>query len=268
MEIVKISAHAYQLHNRPSGINVGCVVTDDGVILIDTGSSEKMAAEIAGTVREITNRPITYAINTHAHRDHTGGNGFFEVPVIAHQSCYEELERARNARELARPGRQNGDGRDEDAIQLPSICFSDDGYLYAGGLLISIAHSPGHTDGAVVVHIPEERVVFAGDNIWVDSYPVIDRADPFQWRASLFRMQQMNAKHLVPGRGRLAQSDDLDTMYQYFDNLITTAESLRREGMSRERILASERFLRLDTTGECPAHRENINQVMKSIADR
>ncbi|MBI4863153.1 MAG: MBL fold metallo-hydrolase [Candidatus Riflebacteria bacterium] len=264
MEIVKVSPSAYQLTDRASSLNTGVVVTDDGVVLIDTGASSEMAERIQARVREITDRPIVYAINTHFHAQHTMGNRTFPVAVIGHRDCYERMCQMRQIREPDFHKVCGGRGVQEEIVP-PTVRFDRDGYLYIGGLLIGLTHCPGHTDGSIVVHIPSERVLFASDNLCVEGCPVLDGGDPARWMESLVRMQCMGATTLVPGRGRLGRADDLQSMYLYFESLFSTAARLHRQGLSGEELASSDQMLRLTDCCELTVHRENIHQVIKSL---
>jgi glyoxylase-like metal-dependent hydrolase (beta-lactamase superfamily II) len=228
MEIVKVSRSAYHLCDSATSANFGCVVTPDGVIVIDPGCSAQMASTIHSRIRDITDQPIAYAINTHGHVDHSLGNGHFDVPVIAHQSCYQAMERARAAqeRELARHDGARG-GKAAELISLPTVSFTEDGYLYVGGVLLELLHTPGRRDGALAVHLPDEKVLFVGDTVHVDAYPVIEQANTFRWMETLVRLRALGATKIIAARGRAATLADIDRQIAHFQTRVSVLDPLR-----------------------------------------
>lgn len=201
MEIVQISPSAYVLRDPKSSINVGCVVTPDGVILVDSGCTAQLAAGIPARVREITEQPIAYVISTQA-RAEIAMQAHFDAPVIAHASA-------------ARPA---------DAQSPATVSFTEDGYLYVGGVLLELLHAPGRHEGSLAVHLPDERVLFAGDAVHVDTLPMTANANAFRWRETLVRLRSLSAGKVVPGRGRVATQADVDRHIGHLQSLIASAD--------------------------------------------
>jgi glyoxylase-like metal-dependent hydrolase (beta-lactamase superfamily II) len=270
MEIAKLSPSAYHIHDSGSTLNFGCVVTADGVVVIDTGSSGAMAGRILECIREVTDQPVAYVVNTHPHAEHTLGNHCFDVPIVAHRICSEEMEALRERQRREAGGGSNGSSgtAGRDPVVPPSIRFTEQGYMYMGGRLIELVHAPGHTPGSLVVRLPDEQVMFAGDDVTVDACPVLDGASAFQWIDSLSQMRTWGARRIVPGRGRLAGPDDVTANLEYLQCLVTTAESLRKSGIRGHRVARSEPFLRLCGDTNPAVHEGNIHQVIKRLADR
>jgi glyoxylase-like metal-dependent hydrolase (beta-lactamase superfamily II) len=234
MEIVQLSLSAYHLRDPRTSLNVGCIVTPDGVILVDTGTSQQMAAAIRARIAEVTDQQVAYAINTH-NGECALGNRHFEVPIIAHQGCYQAMERARAAqeRELARGN--GAEARNPDLLSLPTVSFSEDGYLYVGGVLLELLHAPGRSEGALAVHLPDEKVLFAGDNLNPDAYPLADAdgealtANPYRWIETLTRLRGLGATTIVASRGRVAGPADIDRQLEHLETIVASRESRMRE---------------------------------------
>ena len=234
MEIVKVSPSTYVLRDPKSSLNVGCVVTPDGVILIDTGCTATLAAAIQERLPEITDQPIAYVVNAHACGELSLAGGHFDAPIIAHHACYQAIEKARAAR-----------GRESEVAATPTVSFTEDGYLYIGGLLLELLHAPGKGEGSLAVHLPDEKVLFAGDVLHVDSFPILS-ANAFRWRETLVRLKALNAQHIVAARGRVASQEDLDRHIAHLQNLIASADHFSRDGVALERLANSERAAEAD----------------------
>jgi cyclase len=136
--------------------NIAVSAGDDGVVMVDTCSAD-VAAQLLAAVQRLSGKPIRFAINTHVHGDHTGGNAFFQklAPVIAHHSV-----RTRMA-----AGNEVTRDKPLPSEFLPSITFDDEMILHLNGEEIRLLHlPPGHTDGDVVVFFRKANVVCMGDD--------------------------------------------------------------------------------------------------------
>ena len=223
MEIVKVSRSAYVLRDPKSTINVGCVVTPDGVILVDPGCSAQVAAAIPGRLREITDQPIAYVISTLARGD-LASQAQFDAPVIAHAST----------------------GRGADSPSVATVTFTEDAYLYVGNVLIELLHSPGRAEGSLTVHLPDEKVLFAGDVVHTDTLPVTTGASAYRWRESLMRLRALTPLKVVPSRGRIGTPEDMDRHIAHLQSLIASADMFKsREETGLEPFTAEGETARL-----------------------
>ena len=88
---VKISDRLYEISGG-QGANSGVYIGDDSVLIIDAKMDEKSVDQVIEQIKQITDKPITYLVNTHSDGDHTRGNQYFPetVPIIAHENCRKE----------------------------------------------------------------------------------------------------------------------------------------------------------------------------------
>ncbi|MGE0160577.1 MAG: MBL fold metallo-hydrolase [Gemmatimonadales bacterium] len=168
------------------GGNIGVRVTTDGVALVDTGLLSRLG-EVEDLVASVTSQPIRYAINTHMHPDHTGGNPGLsgDVEVVAHSVTRDLMQ-------------QNG------MAGLPRTVFADARTLSLGQTEIRVLHlGGGHTAGDVVVYFPDLRVVHAGDLLH-ELAPFIDYeqgGSSAQWVAALDRLLELDFDVAIAGHG-------------------------------------------------------------------
>jgi glyoxylase-like metal-dependent hydrolase (beta-lactamase superfamily II) len=140
------------------GANVLTLVTDEGTVLIDAKQAGWSAA-VLDALKKVTETPVTTIINTHAHEDHTGADTEYAQPVkiIMHENS------ARHFAQAAAAGK---------ALET----MSDRRTLMMGGRAIHVHYfGKGHTDGDVIVAIPDAKVAFVGDLVAQKAVPVIDR---------------------------------------------------------------------------------------------
>ena len=149
------------------GGNSLVLVRDEGVVLIDS-KLPGMSRAVMDAVALVTDRPITTIINTHAHIDHTGGN--LELPAVNDIIAHERAKVAMQKIE-AFTGR--------NAKFLPNKTVAEKMSLFDGRNRIDLYYfGPGHTDGDLVVVLPEHAIAYLGDLFPVKgAAPVIDRAN-------------------------------------------------------------------------------------------
>ena len=131
---------------RGEGSNITVYVTDEGVVLVDA-KFERNYDEVQAKLKSITDRPVRYVINTHAHPDHTGGNA--KLLPFAHIIAHDRTLAAMIERE--QPG-------------LPQLTYTNEFRITLGGKEVIVSHfGPCHTDGDTFVYFPAARVLSAGD---------------------------------------------------------------------------------------------------------
>jgi len=190
-------------------LTVGLVLGDGGCLVVDTRGDAVQGAELAAAVREVTDAPWQVAI-THAHFDHCfGTSAFLPAAVWAHRRCAPELagtgerQRAEWARLYAGQGRSAVVSALQAApLVLPDHLFDDRVELDVGGRRVVLAHlGPGHTDHDVVVWLPADGVVFAGDLVEHGAPPAFEDANPLAWPSTVDGLLRLGTTVVVPGHG-------------------------------------------------------------------
>ena len=159
---VKISERLYEISGG-QGANSGMYIGDDSVLIIDSKMDEKSVDQVIERIKQITDKPIQYLVNTHSDGDHTRGNRYFSetVTIIAHENCRKELLNPN------RDGTQSEWTKSELAPFVPSLTFRDKMDIYLGSKKIELRYfGIGHTTGDIVVYIPDEKTAFIGDLIF------------------------------------------------------------------------------------------------------
>ena len=253
------------------------VVSDEGVLVVDTQQSGPAVREVIARIREISDRPVRWVVNTHAHLDHLGGNDAYleafgpEVTVLGHVNTRGALEvdtRAsleretlRRTRDLveqrARLARIQQDGRLADleaplrrAVEVlsaylddlrqlelrpPQVTFETEHILHLGAREVHLLHpGPAHTRGDVVVWLPAEGVLAAGDLLEQGLSVVGEGATPTGWAAALERLARLDVSYLLPAHGPLQGRRLLDRQKDLFGTLVREARRARMEGLTMD----------------------------------
>lgn len=195
----------YRRLYRSLRLNIGAVVGEDGVLVVDTRASHRQARRLIADVARLTPREIRWVVNTHWHWDHTFGNAMFEGEIWGHERCRERLlVEGEAARADALDWMPKSDREDllEVRITPPDHAFADSHRLDIGGRIVELEFlGRGHTDNDVVVTVPDASVVFSGDLIEEGGPPYFGDSYPLSWADTIARLAQKHPSTVVPGHG-------------------------------------------------------------------
>lgn len=227
------------------GCNPGFLTTSDGVFMIDTPQQPRDAVRW----REELERhgPIRHLVNTEPHVDHIMGNSFFPgVEVIGQTGMlprYEDTIPRMQSDERREAMIEN----DPDSVWLldhpayppnpPTRLFEDELTVQLGDHTVQIIHMPGHTAPQTGVLLPEEGVLFTGDNIFHQVKTFVQEADPWQWIETLNRIDGLDVEVIVPGHGEPCDRSYLRDQIQVIENWIGAVEDFVRRGLTEEEAL-------------------------------
>lgn len=237
------------------GCNPGFVVTDDGVVVVDTPQLPTKA--VAMREQAESHGDIRYLINTEHHVDHIFGNYYFKGSgtVVNHRGVYEnfmvvtpDLDPFAYAAEAIPTDDPDGaeifPDRDEyyEDPNKGSVVFEGDLMLRVGGHTFELIHTPGHTPGQLAVHVPEERVVFTGDTIFNECQTWLMTSDVDQWLGALARIGQLDVDHVVPGHGPVTTKAVLDIQRSNLLDWTAGVAAAVAQGWSREETIERVKF--------------------------
>lgn len=192
-------------HGEPFDQNAGVVLGADGVLVIDTRASHRLADLLISELRELTRAPIAAVVNTHHHWDHSWGNArFLPAPIWGHVRCGPRmLERsAGTLRRILEDEPALADELREVVVTPPSHTLEESGTLELGDRQVELRYlGLGHTDNDIVVTVPDAAVLFAGDLLENDAPPSVGDGYPIAWAETAARIVPMASGAVVPGHG-------------------------------------------------------------------
>ncbi len=197
--------------NRNFISNAGFVVTPAGVVVIDALGSPQLARELLEAIARITPQPVTHVVITHYHADHIYGLQEFRrrgAKIVAQRGALEYIHSDTAASRLQASRAELAPWIDaQTQLVVPDQWVDGAGELVVGGTrLVLQPVGPAHTPEDLVVFLPSERVLFAGDLVFRGRVPFVGQADSRQWIAALDTLLKMDAKVVVPGHGALSTS--------------------------------------------------------------
>lgn len=266
----KITDNVYVERER-SRCNTSAVVTKAGVVVIDTPMIPANAKIIAAEVKKLG--PVRYVINTEPHSDHTSGNCYFGGTGIAHEGTRQailasSIEDFTGMLKMTSPEILPIPA--DFCFRPPEITLSERLTIYLGEHTFQLISLPGHSPYQVAVYVPEEKVVFASDNVVVDDIPYFHQALPDLWLKSLEEYEKLDVKIVVPGHGGVTDKSAFRRMSRIIRDCIETVQAAIDNGMSlkeaQEKLILANIFSRLpDNERKTSVIRMNIGRLYEYL---
>ncbi|WP_049339089.1 quinoprotein relay system zinc metallohydrolase 1 [Stutzerimonas stutzeri] len=198
-------------------VNTGFIVTDSGVVVIDSGPSRRYGEAMREAIARVTDRPIIKVLLTHHHPDHVLGNqAFAGVPIAALAGTTELLREQGNAM-AENMYRLVGDWMRGTEVVLPTESVTT-GTLEVGGRTLRLLALRGHTGADLAILDERSGVLFAGDILFYQRALTTPNSPGLDvWLADLDTLQALPWKRLVAGHGPVA--DDAAPFAQMRDYL-------------------------------------------------
>ena len=228
----KVSGNIYMLTG--AGGNIGVSVGDDGIVIVDDQFAP-LAEKIRTALKDITDKPVRFVINTHWHGDHTGGNPQFgeTSTIIAQTNVRKRLSEGMDAPPPL--------GKIPPMVKagLPVITFDHDVTVHVNGEDIQAIHFPsGHTDGDSVIFFPNSHVVHMGDDFVTYGFPFIDLRSGGSVKGMIAACEKVMAQlpadtKVIPGHGPLSTVADLKPFVQ----MLQETSAIVQKGIDQHKTL-------------------------------
>ncbi|MBO6504637.1 MAG: MBL fold metallo-hydrolase [Kordiimonadaceae bacterium] len=235
----KVAGNVYVLFG--AGGNIGVSVGEDGVFIVDDQFAP-LTEKIKAAIAELSDKPIRFAINTHFHGDHTGGNenlGREGTVIVAHDNVRIRMAAGSFIKAF------NNRTEPQDGFALPTVTFNDQASLHLNGEQTRMHHvSNAHTDGDSIVHFEGSNVVHMGDTFFNGRFPFIDVDSGGSIDGVIAAANKVlgivdEGTRIIPGHGPVS---DKAGLMMYRDMLVTVRDrvaEMKSAGNSLEEVVAA-----------------------------
>ncbi len=217
--------------------NTSFIISDTGVLVIDTRPNPDEALKVLREIRKITSKPIKYVINTHFHGDHVFGNQIFAEAsaIIAHKNVRLFLEGKTGEEHLAQFKNMGIPGLEDTRIIIPDITYHRGLDIIFGKFNLQVRYlGKGHTDSDTIIYIPEEKILITGDLVFNGKIPFAGHAHISEWIKRVEDLEKFDANIIIPGHGDVGDKSMIQKMKQYLTELKNAVIEQVSKGKSLE----------------------------------
>jgi glyoxylase-like metal-dependent hydrolase (beta-lactamase superfamily II) len=243
MKLEQISDHVYANLSGETGGNIGIIELEDQVLAVDA-QYPVSGRDFRASISSVTSKPVTHLCLTHYHGDHIfGAQAFVDCEIVAHRWLKAKMEE--NLQSVWAPEHRDQfldevrTNRPENLwlfdglkIVLPTQVF-DDRIQWDG---VEMIHMGGHSADSSIVYIRDDRVLFAGDLIFAQTFPWAGdpSADPDQWIHAFTRLLEMEIDTVIPGHGPRCDKAEIMLQRDWFEAVRDRMQTLIAQGVAIE----------------------------------
>jgi len=233
----------YVYAGKPGESNCTIILTQEGVVLIDSGNNPTDSQAVMKAVKQLTSQPIRFLINTEPHADHTTGHFVFSPPAIiiaaagAGQSMRQAYNPERMKKMMEEPGEMGAAAKGYRLI-TPHVEYRDQMTLNLGERTFQLYYLKNvHSEADTAIWLPKERVLFTAASVGVKRFnnlrPFVSIPDTL---AAIKMMKALNPEIVIPGHGDPGTVKILDDMERYYNSLMDRVKQMAQQGKSLDEI--------------------------------
>ncbi len=254
--------------NAGLNANYGFVVTEQGVILIDSGASAHSAALLEKAIAQVTPQPVRWVLNTGSQDHRWLGNDYFARKGAQVHALAATIQTQKTVAEQQVAGmvRFVGDQMKGTSPRQADVVHSGTELsLQLGGVQIQWIDTSAHYPGDTMIHLPMSAVTFSGDLVYVDRLlGVLPQSNVRKANQAFARLAALSPKHVVPGHGRVtnmaqAQKETGDYYQFLIANIGAAARNLEPMSETLDKFASPAQFKHLQNFEDL--HRGNMNRV-------
>ena len=271
--IEKLDDGVYAVIHKTGGYaicNSGIINLGTETLVFDCFISPTAAEDLKKAAEELTGNEVKYVVNSHFHNDHVRGNQVFVDAQIISTKRTAELIKDVTPEELEWEAKVIDDrietteqklaeetdpfrleelkmwmgyyqaikeSQDNYKITLPNA-FMEDTLVIKGAVreAVLFTKGKGHTESDIVLWLPEEKILFATDLLFVNCHPWLGDGFPEDWIRYVQDLQKLNAQSIVPGHGPLGSNEDMDNMINYISTISTIVDQAIEANLTEEEL--------------------------------
>jgi cyclase len=219
--------YAY-ISDNESSANSTFLVSDTGILVVDTGLNAEEGAKLLRAIRQVSNLPVKYIVNTHYHPDHQGGNRTVGPDAVVISTAFT---RERTLELMEKPKMESFHFHPAD------LTFRQEITLHMGPYPVEV-YFPGkaHTSGDALVYFPRQHAIAMGDLFLNRSSPAMDDGSAESWIQALDHVLDLPVTSVVPGHFELGTKSDLKRFRDYLNDLYQQVRTLKQKAETVEQV--------------------------------
>lgn len=227
ISVHKITDTVYEFRGG-SGANTACILTEDGVFVVDGKMHVKSAGEMVAEIKKLSEKPISDILLTHSDGDHVQGlPGFPQgFRIISHANTRKHMVKA--------------NAESDSDLPLPSMTFTKRMQIHAGRTKIQLFHfGPAHTNGDVVIHLPKEKVVIIGDLFFSGRDPLIHmhkNGSSFGLAKTLKQIIELDAETILSGHAEPVGKTEIRELLKSLEDKQSRIKQMVADGKSLDEV--------------------------------
>jgi cyclase len=239
----KIKEGIFVYAGRPNESNCTIILTQDGVVLIDSGNNPTDSHAVMKAVKQLTSQPVRFLINTEPHSDHTTGHFVFSPPaiIVAHAGAGESMRQAYNPQRNEKLMAESAEMREAFKgfrLITPHVEYRDKMTLNVGDRTLELYYLKNvHSEADTAIWLPKERVLFTAASVGVKRFnnlrPFVSIPDTLN---AIKMMKGLNPEIVIPGHGDPGTTQILDNMERYYNTLLERVKQMVQQGKSLDQI--------------------------------
>ncbi|MFX0104042.1 MAG: MBL fold metallo-hydrolase [Candidatus Hodarchaeota archaeon] len=276
-DLYKLSESAYGAiakENSGMGGNAGFIDIEDYMIIIDTAGDVDAAKDLKKAAIQYTQKEPNFIVITHYHMDHLMGTSLFDrstqimtsdrtlkniqtenkkrIEEFKNMDLTEMKDSLKTEKDEEKRKEIENDLKflktirsDDFSIREPNLTFKEGCVIHGKEKAVQLrTFKKAHTDGDVIVYIPDENILFAGDLLFARVDPWLGSGDPEGWLSVNDELMAIDFKVVVPGHGKLASREEFSLENKYIEEILELARKrvdaggdptqIKREDFSKE----------------------------------
>jgi cyclase len=276
-QVKKLADGVYVHTGKGFDSNSGIILTQEGVVVIDTGQNPIESRDIMATVKKLTSMPVRFVIDTEPHADHTTGHYVFSPPavVVAAAGGGESMRGAdRSApdriQRLAASSPEMKAALEDYRFIAPHIEYHDRMTINLGGRTFELMYLKGvHSESDSAIWLPNERVLFSASAFVVNQINILR---PFVTIPDILAagkmMKALNPEHVVPGHGTPGTVKIFEDGERYYALLLDRVGKLMKEGKSLDDIKKEAKMPEYASFGSQDRFPTNVDAAYKALGGK
>lgn len=237
------------------GANTGFVIGKREVVVIDARMTEQSAGEMLAEIKKLTANPVKYVVLTHSDGDHVNGlSGFPKgLTIVAHANTRKYMEEAFKDPKMSAL-----------APYLPNEVLAGGGPLNVEGVRVNLLYfGPAHTSGDLVIHLPEQKIAFLGDLVFVGRDPLIHRhkdGTSLGLVQTLKKIIALDADTFISGHSAPLAKADIRSVLASIEEKQAKVKALIQQGRSLDEVKKA--FGLEDRPGQVTQRRPGLIEII------